>query len=669
MPQSSSGRVEPLQDPQQGAATVHAELVGRHQGLFEVRWVPAEQVRAEAISAWKAIEIFFNFLLGSLRAAPGAALERLKGRGATMVSARVQAALFGSGDSRYEVVTRGVNAAGLPPGTRELQGAADVVRDRLAGVVPAEGTTPDLGSFWSDAVAGALSLADAGDHGSQVGPVLVGGTPRVVRESSSIAPAPADAYRVSPAVAAKLGATTVTPYDSRLQQQAGDVMAQLATPGEPVLDSFARWRQRSAASYTGLLGVRLAAEVEQRAGALARLLGQLRADRGQGESEDVGPGLRRVRTLVLRYLLVLLAIVVAAVVVARLGLLSTPALVALLIVLVVGWTVSQVLALVSQQRRVFAILNAQRRAEEELELASRNVPVAAAALHLSTTMYEQYLAWAPVLGRFLREPFGPLAPPAEPARLRGLLPRAVGFGIAETDDDRLGAVAHDLGGVVYDRGWLQPLWEAFLADAPRQLGPAGLSLREDPRQLLADPAAADDSLLRRWSAAVAAQGVPSGAGDALWERARAALVARGADALSGQLLTSVQVQAQEQHGISGLLTGREFFTVVTDALQDVAGHYFSPQLFTDVASAQDRHRVTSTVALGRREVASLGSSTSAAVTWIEPADSSVTSLDQFLVVLQATSPVPGDQLTLRGRGSRRVQPDPGPQPADDGGLV
>ncbi len=468
LPQSTQGRIEAMQDPAAGVGQVAQALVDQHPALFEVAWVQAEQVAKKRITAWAAIALFFAFLWSALRGAPGNLLARLQDRGAIAIARRVQAALFG-GDSRYEVVMRGLDASGQTAGVGDLSAAADDVRDRLATVVPTEGAATDLSGFWSDVAAGGLSLADGGNHGSTVGPLTVAGTPRVVRDTAHVAPAPTDAFPLPPAVAARLGTPSVSPYDQLAQQQAAEVLAQVA-PSDPANEALARWRQRTAASYTGLLGARLSGDVEFRRQSLSSLLDQLRVDGDGVDESELARPLRAARSILLSSLIGLVVIAGLTYLVHRLELLTTLVLTLSVVVLVIGWLVSQVLALLAEQRKVFALMNAQTRRDEALALAGRNVPIAAAALYLSTTLYQQYLAWAPVLGRFLREPFGPVPEPAPATRLHGTLPRAVGFGVADTDDERLAAVAHDLGGVVFDRGWLQPLWEAFLAEAPRLLG-------------------------------------------------------------------------------------------------------------------------------------------------------------------------------------------------------
>ena len=661
LPQSSQGRIEAMQDQQQGVQTIADSLVAQHPGLFKVDWLQPDPVSRKPITAWKAVTLFFVFLWSAIRSAPATLVVRVQNRGATTIARRVQNALFG-GDSRYEVVMRGVNASGQTAGVGDLYEVAADVRERLVSVMPpAEGVTADLSGFWTDVAAGALSLADGGDHGSTVGPLTVGGNPRVVRDAALVAPAPVDAFELPPAVGARLGSSQVSPYDQLAQQHASETLAQVA-PSHPANDELTRWRQRTAGSYTGLLGGRLAIDVEHRRQALGGLLDQLRRDEGAINQDEVERPLRKARGIVLRTLGGLVVIAVLIVLVARSQLLTTRVLSLAAIILVLGWLVSQVVAVLSEQRKVFALLHAQERRDEALALAGRNVPIAAAALHVSTTLYQQYLAWAPVLGRFLREPFGPLPEPAPATRLHGTLPRAVGFGVADTDDDRIAAVAHDLGSVVFDRGWLQPLGEAFLAEAPRLLGPAGLPLRDEPRLLFQDPASDEQSLLCRWSAAVVEQGVPAGAGDALWHRARTSLVGRGTARLSEDLLTHVEVQAQQAHGIATAVTGREFFTELTDALADVDRHHVSPRLFTDLALTQDRHRVAGTVALGRADVASLGTARSAAaVRWVEPTEEQDGGLDQFLVVVQMTSAVPGSLLQLAVRVAPPEAP-PGPSP-------
>ena len=659
-PDTSQGRCEHLSDSVAAGAQVVAEVRARHHDLFDLELVSPAAVTRHKLDAWAAIKMFFVFLAGVLRRAPGNLVERVASGSAQAISRRTQNALFGA-DSSYEVVTRGINAAGLPAGARDYEDVAAQVRTRMTAVVPTELATPDVSDLWNSVVNGGLTLADGGERTVGIGPVLIGGGAGVVRDPHHVAPSPDTLFSFPSPVAQRVGTTSVSPFDL-LAQDAVDRAMSDAPANDPEVvrtgEQWATWRRHVAASYTGQLGRQLTDDVTQRAAMLKDLLHTLQSRTQEVDAGAVAAEQEKARSLVLRYLLGLLAIVVITTLLARYDLLGRFDLVSdrrlplFAVVLLVAWTWVHVLAVVRAQRRVFSLLHANRRLEDELDLAARNVTVVANGLSLATTLYQQYLQWAPVLGRFLQQPFGPEQADPPPARLVGLLPRAVGFGVVRPDQERIDAVAHELGTTIFERGWLSPLWQALVDDAPRRLGPSGLSLRDAPLALFADNARREDSLLRRWSALVALHGVERGAGDALWARARSALLAGGTEQLVGSLLTTVDVQAQEAHGIHEPISGREFFTALTSSLSDLDRHYFSPALFTDGAVAQDVHKVARTMVIGDPDVAAFGSSSATqGISWSPPHDPTALGLDQFLVVVQAGHVAPAASFRLRGESA------------------
>ena len=653
-PETSQGRCEDVQDPVGAGRTTVDALITRHASLFALDLKSVGRQASTAIGGLAAIKLFLAFLFGSIRRAPGNLFESAVAASSRAVSARVQQALFG-GNSQYEVVTRGITASGLPPGAEQLGAAADSVRERLAAVLPTERATPDVSALWSSVISAGLTLADGGERLSGLDPTRIGGKVAVVRDTALVAPSPDRTFLLPPPVVARVEVASVSPYDVRQQSAIAAVMA-----GAPATDpevqrtaaDFDAWRQQVTGSYTGLLGSRLADDVAQRAAQLKHLLSQLATTATLQPSVDtsaVADEQALVRRAAWRFLFGLLAIASLTAVLFRYTVLGAARGWTLVAVLLVGWAVVHVLAVIKRQQRVFALLNARRQEQDELEVASHNLPKVANGLYLSSLLYEQYLLWAPVLGRFLQQPFGPPVTPTHAPSLTGSLPRAVGFGVVHPDAEQVAVVAYDVGGSVFEPGWLSPLWQSLFDDAGRRLGSAGLPLRDAPLTLWADTARSHDSLLRRWSSSVAADGITRGAGDALWERARAALLARGTAHLTAQLLTSVEVQAQQAHGITERISGQDFFTALTDTLESDEQHYFSPALFTAQATAQEWHHVDRTVVLGRADLTGFGARTaSSRLTWIDPAQDAADTLDQFLVVVQASIPMPGSSMTLRG---------------------
>ncbi len=652
-PRSGAERCDHMQNPVAASNDMATRVLTRHAALFAVQEEPDQGRGPEPLGAWQAIKMFFAFVGAALNRAPRALADAVVGRAAAGTARRVQQALLG-GDSRYEVVVRGVNASGLPAGVHELDAAAVDVRQRVAAILhTSEQALPDVAPFWQDVVGGALTLADAGDRGPDLAPVMVGSRPTVARDTSTIAPDPADTFPLRGPAANRLRIRDVPPHDFRLH----DVVARelSAAAAEDVgsaqaVSAFSDWRRRVSSTYTGGLGAHIGNEVERRGRRLAQLLELLLG--AQEESTDEGALAdehRRVQRLLRNFVIGMAVGLVVGVLVVVLGVLGVLTVVLIGLALLSAGTVRTVLALLARQRAVFALAHRRTETDRHLEIASRNLAHAANALHVATTLYQQYLAWSSVLGAFLREPFGPVPPVQPVVRLEGLLPRAVGFGVAEPVDERIAEVAHALGAVMFERGWLSDLWQAFYEDAGRRLGSAGLVLRDEPRALLSDRARDEDSLLVTWAAAVQQDGVTGDAGDRLWQAARGRLLMRGADALCSSLFTRVEVQAQQDHGITRLIDGSQFFTQLSDALDNVGGQAFSPSLFSPTATSQGLHLVTATVAVGRRDVVDLGGAASAeSVRWIPPSSDGESSLDLSLVVLQATAPVSASELRLSG---------------------
>ena len=192
--------------------------------------------------------------------------------------------------------------------------------------------------------------------------------------------------------------------------------------------------------------------------------------------------LRHVRK---RYLLGVVAIIVLSVALGIFGVIGVTILAILSAVAFLGWSTHGEIRLVDHQRKI-AIVNARQEVSDQMDYAAFNVQIVAAKLHLLATLYQQYLAWAPVLGRFLREPFGPQPPAPVPVKLAGLLPRSVGFGVALSDEDLVADAVAELSREVFETGWLSELWAAMVADAPRQLGPQAVDLRSNAQALLSD---------------------------------------------------------------------------------------------------------------------------------------------------------------------------------------
>lgn len=658
-PHSTQGSSSYFQNPAAAVERMASTVLGMHQDLFTFHEQEPEGDRIEQKSWWRAIVDFLIFLKQAVLSAPRELIDNALNRSAAAVSRRVQSAVYGGTDSRYEVVTRGINARGLPFGSDEVAATARKVAQRSAEAVNStEQSLRDLSAFWRDVIAAGLTLADAGvTRLPGVEPQLVDGLPGVVPETLWVAPAPGDAFVLTGTAVARTQLVAISPYDAQTHQAANEVLTQVAREemgAGRAKEQFDQWCRRMETTYTGRIGQRLSAELTTRQERLAELMEAV----SHTEVPEVDGALaeehQKLKRTFRRWLLGFIGIAVVAVLIGVLGIIGIVLLTVLSFAAALGWGTRGVVKILGHQQKMFAELNARKAASDAINYAAANLALAASALYRVATLYSQYLAWAPILGRFLREPFGPPPPRPTPARLKGLLPRSVGFGVAVSDPTVVANIAAELSRQVFEPGWLSDLWTAMVRQAPDQLGPQAVDIRSNPQALLTDAAGDASSLLRKWSALIAESGIPAGVGDEMWRRSRDALVHRGLRDLSASLFKTVEVQAQESHGITAPLGGDSFFTVLTDSLADPSEQAFLTALFQAQAQAQGLHRVASTVAVGPEEVESLAESRSS-VRWIRSNPSSQSGLDQFLVVLQLTPPISSAALTIHRGEMNAVQ--------------
>jgi hypothetical protein len=617
---------EHLSKPEAAGNRTAEAVLHRHAALFALQRVhPAVDPR-QRLGALAALRMFLGFIWSVLRRAPWTLLDNARSELSASVSRRLQGAIFGEGDSRYEVVTAGVTGAGLPAAADDLVRSAE----RLAGRVHTVASTteqpaPDAGPFWRNVIDGALTLADGGERSSDVPPVMVGALPGVVPHAGFIAPAPEAAFVLPAQLAAVMGMERVESCDIWAQDQVSEHLEGAVSDVET-------------ARTTQQIGRRLAQELRTRTAAVADLLRILREttpEQGRpGPSEDEQR--TAVRTLSILVLgLVAIWAIAATVLIKQWLPLRYP--IAVAAVVTILWLGRYLLTMYRQQQRIFALLTSRSSMDDRYAAAGSNVGFAIAELHASGVLYQQYSAWAPILGRFLLQPFGAVPQPVRAPRLAGPLPRAMGLGIAQPDAHQIHSVAHELGAVVFDRGWLGSLWNHFADDAHRRLGRAGFALRDNPALLFSDGASTGTSPLRLWSQTVVADGVSGTAGDALWTHARGELLMRGLDRLSADLFANVEVIGQSGRTGTPSVTGSTFLTDLVTAADDEQARHFSTALFDPAAVAHGSHAVDSTVVIGR------GADHPSASETVNRAE---TDLNQFVAVIQVSAPLPMNQLRL-----------------------
>jgi hypothetical protein len=661
-PRHGPSLCEYSRSPDSAAARMAQAVLDHHQGLLATRREPADAGGPQRLGPWAALGMFFRFLGTALRRAPWAVGDEIRVQTAAVMGQAVQKALFGDTDSRYQVVT--ADMSGRSPDAEELTAGAEEIARRVKAAVPdLDQTAPSTAPFWQDFVDGALTLADGGERGPQIPPILVGSVPAVVTDPANLTPAPANRFEVPTAMVGAMGTTHLDAADVRSHQHLAQRLA-TASAGNVQLAQVAErlqaWRAEIGRAYTSVVGNRLAGELHDRTAAMREQAEELRntmsaaGEPAAGRRDQLNV-LKVLAGLVIGWILIAVAVAVAV----DHGWTSTRNTMIAAACAALVWLIWLIVVLVGQQRRIFAALAARNAMLARHAAAIRNVGHAATELHVAAVLYQQYLAWTPILGTFLRQPFGPVVQPVVAPRLAGPLPRATGLGIAHPHPDQIDRATHELGRTVFASGWLSGLWSSFVADAPRRLGRAGLSLADDPGLLMRDEAGHARAPLRLWKQAVLAEGVTGAAGDELWAKACGRLRELGTVRMAETLFGDVEVIGQTGHGVAGRLDGARFLTQLTAALDDSRSYHFSTALFAPAAASQEDHRVDGTVLVGDEE----RTEHPPGVRRLASPAARGPDLDQFIVIVQASAPVPAEHLRLQEH--RREERDAVRAPTDD----
>lgn len=645
-PVGPTGPLEEVQNVPVAVAASVETLWENNKALF-IRDRESARNRPSGQTFKEAVRAFFAFLLDVVRAAPRAWAQSARDRTAAGLARRTQAALYGDG-SRYEVLVAGVSRHGRNPRPEDVANELETVVSRANSVgASIDLVSPDTSQFWKHYVAGALTLADGGERqGSSA--ARVGASAGFVRTVHRIVPSPESAFTVPGHLAAAVGSTRLDPYDVSTWLHTDRVLTQLAADGDgdaaQTLTELREWIAVTRGSYAGTVGLRLFHELQDRRSEVGSMLQQLAAARPDDEAaldEVRRRGRKKVRRACLMLLLGLLLLVLGVV----LGPLTAGLATAVAAGFVLLWAVRFVLAFVTTQLEVNRVVNQQHAQEDAAVMAQRNLAAATRDLNRAVTQYAQFLAWTPVLGRFLAEPFGAVSTSLPPLRMVGSLCRSVGFAVAHVDDERISRVAYGLGRKLFPAGWLTDVWQQVVEDAPARVGGQdGQVLREDPSRLPRDTARTDRSPLRRWSAKVSADGVGDAGGDLLWARTRTELQRRGVSQLVDELLLEVDTVGQEGHDIDGRTSGRTFLTGLTEALRS-SDNLFSKELFDAHAVNEGLRTVQDSLVVASEE---LLREPPAHVTRLDPADTGDDDLDQFVVVLQRSRSLPARWLRLEG---------------------
>lgn len=673
LPHHSTSTCQPFRRPDGAVAKMVQAVMARNEALFAVQRVAGDPGPPAKIGAIQALRMFFDYLTAAVRRAPWAAINSARTRLSIELGRRLQATLFGEDESRFQVIVAGVDATGLIVGADEVaQETEEIARLLKAAAPDTEQPILDAAPFWKDVANGALSLADGGERTAELAPERVGGLPGVVTDTGFIAADPDSAFTVPLTLASAMHVEEVAPYDVLAQDQLSAYLRERAGSDLDTARIATRldaWRREVDRAYTTQIGHRLGEHLNARRAALAQIIQELRDTAGAGVGNE-----RPTRGQQFDALRALIAVVVGVGVIAvgawfvdEHDWLRTRYVLGVAVIAAILWTAWLTAVLVRHQRRIFQVLHAQNAGLRRRAAAVENIGHAVAELHVAAVLYRQYLAWAAVLGRFVRQPFGPVPEAGATMRLGGPMPRAMGIGMVRHDPEKLRTLVHQVSASIFECGWMSELWLDLLREASRHPSVSRLLRRADPLQALyADEAAGPQSLLQAWSAAVVSEGLSGTAGDTLWLRGRAQLAALDPQTLADGLFADIELAGQDEHGVVGGVDGAAFLTQAADSLADPGARHFSMSLFEPAAVSQEAHRVAETVVIGTVRSDARRIRDDKTVRWLALPANAEAGLNQFMLIVQLTAPLPADQLRLSASASSLVEPTvEAPEPSGD----
>ncbi|MEV8359746.1 hypothetical protein [Microbacterium sp. NPDC076895] len=543
LPRMSAGTTY-IEDVPLATSTMEESFWRHFQGMLQGGRDQPAVTTSEGISALSAIAMFFSFLGAALRNAPTAwvrgTIRRVKGE----IASTVQSAIFGSSRSAYVVVVGGVLPDGRPASWGEVAEAVDELTVTASGT--AHITHEDLTLLWQGYVAAALTLCDAGERHPALAPVEIGSRRGVLRRREDAVPAGDARFGpVPPHVATIVGSDRIAPYDVlkadelEAQLSARASQASIGISASNTLDDFRRWRRQFSSSFAVRVGQRLAEGITTTRSEIAAILERLNS----AVSDEIDDSISRAQRKTARALWIILAIagLLAAIVGVLLGVavIGLAAATAAFAGVALGWFVSSFVAFFRGQAVLFRVLKELRDLQSQRDVDERNLQHALRDARRLLDAYTQFLRWSELLGAMLADPLGAdrTVNFEEADDISGLPPSVI-VGKALADAAEIEVVAAELRRLVYEPGWLNPVFGALIKNAHRRLGARGIEFREAPDRLFAQLGDGEHTALPAFSAHLEAHGTDPEAGDALWDQSLSLIV--GEAGLRDRLLTSVE---------------------------------------------------------------------------------------------------------------------------------
>ncbi|MFW6598191.1 hypothetical protein ACQBAU_15935 [Propionibacteriaceae bacterium Y2011] len=546
VPRQSSAQALYAEDVQLATSNMANALWSKHRSVLRGPRATMKAEVAKEVGGGKAFTMMLGFLWNSIKMSPNRWYSSVVHTVSSATAKVTHELVFGAAPSSYKVVVGGVRADGNPAGWEDLALASSEMSELLNRGAPQEETRHDLSLVVKDYVAGALTLADAGDHANGLPPIQIGPDRAVLRDPSDCAPGPQDTLQLPAQLAEQLGTDRLHPADilgtamTRTRLGEASRNQHLAVEADRVDAEIQGWQQRFARSYPVQVGNTLVSQIQHTAGEVRGLLQNIQAAAAVPDLSGEIQAKQERLALTMRILLIAFLVFVGFDVVAVIQ-----GWIAWDIALYIGLGIFAVWAVLTGglfftgQRALFGELHRRQIATNQAEVNRENLRHASNDLKRQTELYSHYLEWSRVAGAVVARPFG--EPPQADADLEPIsdgLPMAARFGVAEVQPEQVSRAVVTIRRDLYRIGWLTMPWEQALREAGARIGPEGYEVSERPDRLFGMPPG-PNSLLTRWANVLEREGTGPGAGDQVWTYVVSTFDGQQAE-LKRSLVTSVR---------------------------------------------------------------------------------------------------------------------------------
>ncbi|MYM20131.1 hypothetical protein GSY69_09165 [Brevibacterium sp. 5221] len=552
-PMHNGTQAVPVESPEAAVQNAAHSLFAQHAGVLKGQRETVQAPRPRNIGLGEALALFFRFLFGAVRGAPGAWARGLADSANAAIASTAHSVVFGSGASEYRIVVNGVGSDGRPADWHDVTEAAESLQTRLDPA--AQPVHEDLSGLWRSFVTRALTLLDARQREQDFRPIYVGARPGVILEPAWIAGDPGDPFVLGGSTAGVLGARSAQPADIIGAEAIGTEVQKVATDPQinapdasGQLSEMGEWFQDKQRSFANRVGRVVAEQWREVRDEVRQRLD--RVGQRSGADDDVAHELaEHNRIMGVRMRLLTGAAVIVALLAGLLAFIGAMAwwVFSIIAALVVLGALAGAFAIFTRgQTRLFQLVHAQRRKADEAAVEERNLQAALRDMSRLGDAYGQYLAWADILGGFIHRPFGEVRPlaRAQAGRFDDMPPSAASAEFI-VDDAAARSTARALRGEMFDVGWLDDQWRAYLGSAARVADLSDAALAQDPGLLLRETSVAAGSALARVGA-VGARALPDDRLSApWWEAAVGRLGAERNGELAARLLGRVQTVSGE----------------------------------------------------------------------------------------------------------------------------